>query len=56
MFTDSGGIQEEYDTLKIPCVTFRSNTERPEILWAAINILVYSLDKNFSIRISKAFQ
>lgn len=29
ILTDSGGIQEESTILKIPCVTMRSNTERP---------------------------
>lgn len=29
VLTDSGGIQEETTYLKIPCITLRSNTERP---------------------------
>jgi UDP-N-acetylglucosamine 2-epimerase (non-hydrolysing) len=29
VFTDSGGMQEETTTLKVPCVTLRENTERP---------------------------
>jgi len=29
VITDSGGIQEETTFLKIPCLTFRKNTERP---------------------------
>lgn len=29
VITDSGGIQEETTFLKIPCLTFRENTERP---------------------------
>ena len=29
MLTDSGGLQEETTTLKIPCITTRTTTERP---------------------------
>jgi UDP-N-acetylglucosamine 2-epimerase (non-hydrolysing) len=32
VITDSGGVTEEACTLKIPCVTLRYNTERPETL------------------------
>lgn len=40
VLTDSGGIQEESCILKIPCVTLRENTERPETLKVKSNILV----------------
>ena len=37
ILTDSGGIQEESCILKIPCVTLRENTERPETLKVGSN-------------------
>jgi len=39
ILTDSGGLQEEACTLKIPCVTLRENTERPETLEIKCNVL-----------------
>lgn len=39
VFTDSGGIQEETCILKVPCVTLRDNTERPETIEVGSNVL-----------------
>jgi UDP-N-acetylglucosamine 2-epimerase (non-hydrolysing) len=38
--TDSGGIQEETTYLNVPCLTLRSNTERPVTVSMGTNILV----------------
>lgn len=37
--TDSGGLQEEACIFKVPCVTLRDNTERPETVEAGANVL-----------------
>lgn len=39
VLTDSGGIQEEACILRVPCVTLRDNTERPETIEVGGNIL-----------------
>ena len=39
ILTDSGGIQEESCLLKVPCVTLRDNTERPETIKIKSNVL-----------------
>ena len=40
VITDSGGIQEETTYLGVPCLTLRSNTERPVTVTDGTNILV----------------
>ena len=39
VLTDSGGLQEESCILHVPCVTLRTNTERPETLEIGANVL-----------------
>lgn len=40
VITDSGGVQEETTYLHIPCLTLRSNTERPETETIGTNRLI----------------
>jgi UDP-N-acetylglucosamine 2-epimerase (non-hydrolysing) len=40
--TDSGGVQEETTALGIPCLTLRSNTERPITVEQGTNVVVGS--------------
>lgn len=40
VITDSGGIQEETTYLRVPCITLRNNTERPETITIGTNELI----------------
>ena len=42
VLTDSGGLQEETTALGIPCITLRTNTERPVTVTEGTNVLVGS--------------
>jgi len=46
VLTDSGGVQEEACILKVPCVTLRDNTERPETIEVKSNILAGTNPEN----------
>ena len=53
ILTDSGGIQEEACILRVPCVTLRDNTERPETLEIGSNILAGANSKKILESVSK---
>jgi UDP-N-acetylglucosamine 2-epimerase (non-hydrolysing) len=40
VITDSGGVQEETTYLGVPCLTLRSNTERPVTVTLGTNVLI----------------
>lgn len=44
VITDSGGIQEETTVMKVPCLTLRKNSERPETITVGTNELIHSMD------------
>ncbi|MCL4155000.1 UNVERIFIED_CONTAM: hypothetical protein GTU68_005786 [Idotea baltica] len=46
VITDSGGITEETTYMKVPCLTLRDNTERPETITIGTNELVGTNPKN----------
>jgi UDP-N-acetylglucosamine 2-epimerase (non-hydrolysing) len=56
VITDSGGITEETTVMRVPCITLRNNTERPETCTIGTNELIGTnplaikpaLDKLFS--------
>ena len=53
VLTDSGGVQEETCILKVPCVTLRYNTERPESVHVGANIIA-GTEPNSVLRCTKA--
>jgi len=55
VITDSGGITEETTYMKIPCLTLRDNTERPETITLGTNELVGTNPKNIKKSIQKIF-
>lgn len=48
IMTDSGGIQEESVFLEVPCITYRSSTERPSTIESGSNTL--TMDKKEIIK------
>jgi len=45
ILTDSGGVQEEACIHRVPCVTLRENTERPETVDVGANLIAGSREK-----------
>ena len=52
VITDSGGIQEETTYLQVPCLTLRSNTERPITVTMGTNILVGQESRKLASEVS----
>lgn len=55
VITDSGGITEETTFMKIPCLTLRDNTERPETITVGTNELVGTNPKAVKKSLEKVF-
>ncbi|MUP44168.1 UDP-N-acetylglucosamine 2-epimerase (non-hydrolyzing) [Gramella sp. BOM4] len=56
VLTDSGGVTEEATVLKIPCMTLRENTERPETVNIGTNEIVGTKKMNIKNALNKLFQ
>lgn len=55
VITDSGGITEETTVMKVPCLTLRDNTERPETITLGTNELVGTQPSNLKPYLIKLF-
>lgn len=53
VLTDSGGVQEEACILKVPSITLRSTTERPETLHVGASVLFHEPDARGLTRIMR---
>jgi UDP-N-acetylglucosamine 2-epimerase (non-hydrolysing) len=56
VITDSGGIQEETTYLGVPCLTMRSNTERPITVTVGTNVLVCQDGEKLSFELTKILE
>jgi UDP-N-acetylglucosamine 2-epimerase (non-hydrolysing) len=56
VITDSGGIQEETTYLGVPCLTLRSNTERPVTVTMGTNVLIGQDLGRLSLELSKILE
>ncbi len=55
VITDSGGITEETTILRVPCLTLRDNTERPETCTIGTNELIGTNPQNLIPALKKLF-
>lgn len=53
--TDSGGITEETTVMRVPCMTLRNNTERPETMTLGTNALLGTDPKAIKPAMEKLF-
>ena len=56
VITDSGGLSEETTVLRVPCLTIRNTTERPETVTLGTNQLITVNPKNFPKYFDNLFQ
>lgn len=55
VITDSGGITEETSFMRVPCITLRNNTERPETCEIGTNELIGTAPSAISPTLKKLF-
>lgn len=55
VITDSGGITEEASIMRVPCLTLRDNTERPETITLGTNELIGTNPENLKPYLNSLF-
>jgi UDP-N-acetylglucosamine 2-epimerase (non-hydrolysing) len=56
VITDSGGITEEATVMRVPCMTLRNNTERPETVTVGTNELIGTDPNNLPPAFDRLFK
>ena len=56
VITDSGGITEETTVMRVPCMTLRNNTERPETVTIGTNELIGTDPNNLPPAFARLFK